>query len=172
MTAIHRRGRILPISKTATLATDDDLNGVQDLTKSFDVTGASRVILWVERSSGADAASGVDVLAVSHDAGATWAADNTVMLASSDDATGTIMASGALNAAGVEPTGSTTATAGQFVTVYKAGPWTGPTSIRITRDTAGDLLTGGTDWATGAPGVHMLVIGGDHVGGAVTTTLR
>lgn len=166
MTAIRRRGRVLPISSTVILATDDDLDGTQALVQTYDVTGASRAIIWVERSSGANGASGVDVLIVSHDGGITWAADDTLLLASANDSSGTILALGAFNTAGTEPTGSTTATSGQFVTVYKAGPWTGPTKIKVTRDTAGDLTTGGTDWTTGAPSVQMVVIGGNHEGGA------
>ena len=171
MTAIHRRGAILPISTRFTLATDDDVDGVQDLTKTIDVSGASRVILWQERSSGGDGASGIDVLGVSHDGGSTWAVDNTLMLCTANDNSGAILA-GILNTAGDDPTGSTTATPAQFCQVYKAGPYEGPTCIRIFRDTAGDVADLGTDWATGAPGVYCLVIGGDHAGGAPSTTLR
>jgi hypothetical protein len=164
----YRAGSILPISTAFILAVDDDLNGVQNLTKSIDVTGASRVILVQERSSGADAASGVDVLVVSRDGGTTWVADDTLILGTSNDFTGTSLA-GVLNAAGTEPTGSTTATSYQFAKPFKAGPWKGPAAIRITRDTTGDVATGGTDWTTGAPGVWCFVIGGNHEGGAPDT---
>ena len=174
MTAIARRGRILPISTRFILATDDDVNGVQDLTKTIDVTGASRVILWQERASGGDADAGIDVLLVSHDAGTTWAVDNTLLLCTSNDSTGTSL-EGILNTAGDDPAGSTTATPAQFAQVYKSGPYEGPTCIRITRKTTTDTVSGDhgqITWTTGAPGVYCLVIGGDHAGGAPSTTLR
>jgi hypothetical protein len=148
MAAIHRRSQISPISALAELAAADDLNGVQDLTKSFDVTGASRVIV-IQENNGTAGTAGVDLLAISHDGGLTWAAADKVLAASSDDSTGTEL-DGVLNAAGVEPVA---------VAIFKCGPYEGPTAIRITRDTAGDLLTGGADWVTGAPSVDVFTIG-------------
>jgi len=172
MAAIVRRGRILPISTQALLATDDDVNGTSGLlTQAYDVTGASRVIIIQERSSGGNHETGVDVLGVSHDAGKSWEPDDTLMAGNSNDMTGDSLA-GVLT--GVSKDASTTATSNQFAMIYKAGPWEGPTCLRIFRDTTGDLMDGGTDYETGAPSVYMYVIGGDHEGGAPdsNTSLR
>src|SRR3970040_1410366 len=68
MAAIARRSVMAPVSRIFTLATADDINGVQDNTKSFDVTGALRVIVVQENNgtlgpvlvSGALNAAGVE----------------------------------------------------------------------------------------------------------------
>jgi hypothetical protein len=159
MTAIVRRSHILPISIGAAAQDPGDLDGVQDQTNSFDVTGALRVII-VQGTVADDTAgtAGIDVVQVSHDGGINWAADTTVLPLAENDNTGTVQASGALNAAGVEPASSAAG-------IFKCGPYEGPTAIRVVRDTDG---FGGTDWVTGAPGVTVIAIGGDHSGGALT----
>ena len=156
MAAIVRRSLENLRSTSVTLATADDLDGTTDNTQAYDVTGCSRILI---SSFGATlGTAGIDVLEVSHDGGVNWAADDTVLLHSSNDTTGTVMASGALNAAGVDPVTNLTG-------LYTAGPWDGPTAVRIGRKTTD---TTGTTWVTGAPSVTMIVFGGKHNGGAPT----
>lgn len=159
MAAIVRRSHILPISIGAAAQDPGDLDGVQDQTNSFNVTGALRVMI-VQGTVADDTAgtAGIDVVQVSHDGGINWAADTTVLPLAQNDVTGTVQALGALNAAGVEP-------ASAAVGIFKCGPYEGPTAIRVVRDTDG---FGGTDWVTGAPGVTVIAIGGNHNGGALT----
>lgn len=152
MAAIARRSIAVPISTAAVLATADDLDGTSDNTQAFDVTGATRVVV-IQHNSGTAGTAGIDVVQISHDGGKEWAADTTVLPMSENDATGTIQASGALNAAGVEPVN---------YAAFKCGPWEGPTAIRINRKTT----EGGTTWVTGAPQVVAFAIG--KTSGALT----
>lgn len=161
MAAISRRSLQALRSTSVTLATADDLDGTTDNSQAYDVTGALKVFIF-QVNDGTAGTAGIDVVEVSHDGGVNWAADGTVLLHSSNDTTGTVLASGALNAAGVEPA---TPRAGWFT----AGPWDGPTAIRIGRKTTD---TSGTTWVSGAPSVSMIVVGGSHNGGAPSTTLR
>lgn len=149
MAAIARRSRVDPISIPVTLATADDLDGTTDNTQAFDITGARRVLVW-QINDGTAGTAGIDVVEISHDGGSTWAADSTtVLLASANDSTGTLVAAGALNAAGVEP-------ATVEVGLFKCGPYEGPTAIRIGRKTTD---TTGTTWVTGAPTVLLITEG-------------
>ena len=102
MAAIHRRSIRAPISPSVTLATADDLDGTSDNTQAFNVTGADRVIV-VQANTGTLGTAGIDVIQISHDGGASWAAADQVLALASNDATGTEL-NGVLNAAGVEPT--------------------------------------------------------------------
>ena len=156
MAAIARRSLEGLRSTSVTLATADDLDGTTDNTQAYNVTGCSRILL--SSYQGTLGTAGVDVLEVSHDGGVNWAADDTLLLHSSNDVTGTVMAAGALNAAGVDPVTNLTG-------LYTAGPWDGPTAVRIGRKTTD---TTGTTWVTGAPSVTMIVFGGSHNGGAPT----
>jgi hypothetical protein len=151
MAAVARRGRLLAVSRKLVLAAADDLDGVQDNTKSFDVSGATRVII-AQDNTGTAGTAGIDVLCVSKDDGVNWTPDPNVLAIDSDDSTGTVLVGGALNAAGVEPT--TVATS-----LFKAGPYEGKTAIRIVRKTS-DFGAGGVTWVTGAPSVFAIVIGG------------
>ena len=166
MAAIVRRSSILPISIGAAAQDAGDLNGVADETNSFDVTGALRVLI-IQGTIQDDTAgtAGIDVVQVSYDGGVLWEPDTTVLPLAQNDATGTVQTIGALNAAGVEPATSA-------LGIFKCGPYEGKAAIRVVRDTAGGLLdwegNGGTDWATGAPAVTIIAIGGDHGGGALT----
>ena len=160
MAAINRRSLDSLRSTSVTLATADDLDGTTDNTQAYDVTGCDRILL--SSFQGTLGTAGIDVLEVSHDKGITWTADDTLLLHSSNDTTGTVMASGALNSAGVDPVTNLTG-------LYTAGPWDGPTAVRIGRKTTD---TSGTTWVTGAPSVTMIVFGGAHNGGAPSTTLR
>lgn len=155
MAAITRKSLAGLRSSVVTLATADDLDGTTDNTQAFDVTGCSRVLI-IQENSGTSGTAGIDVVEVSHDGGTTWAADDTVLALASNDTTGTIIASGALNAAGTEPT---------LYAAWTAGPWDGPTAIRIGRKTT---TTTGTTWVSGSPAVKMIVFGGKHSGGAPT----
>lgn len=148
MAAIHRRSHMSPISPTVELAAADDLNGVQDLTKSFDVTGASRVLV-IQDNDGTAGTTGIDVLAISHDRGQSWVAADKIIALSGDDATGTEITDGVLNAAGVEPT---------RYAIFKCGPYEGETALRIFRYVT-DFATSAA-WTTGAPSVDMFVVGG------------
>jgi hypothetical protein len=149
MAAIHRRSQRDAISRAFVLAAGDDLDGTTDNTQAVDVTGASRVII-TQANEGTAGTAGVDVVEVSHDEGSTWAADDTVLLITANDYSGTILAAGALNAAGVEPTTFATS-------IFKAGPWKGRTALRIGRKTT---TTTGTTWVTGAPVVTAYLVGG------------
>ena len=144
MAAIARRSHMAPVSKTAVLATADDVNGTSDNTQAFDVTGALRVIV-AQQPVGTAGTAGIDIIEISHDGGTTWAAADKVLAMASDDATGTEL-NGVLNAAGVEPTGAA---------LFKCGPYEGPTAIRCSRGAAGS----GTAWVTGAPRVDVFTIG-------------
>jgi len=152
MAVITRRGRILPVSRLLTLATADDLNGTVDGTQNMNVSGATRVIYFQE-DSGTAGTAGIDVIEVSKDGGTNWSLDTTLMAvspdaASSNDATGDIVAGAALNAAGVEPVDGA---------LFKGGPYEGATLVRCGRGGAG---AGGTAWVTGAPAVKAFIIGG------------
>jgi len=151
MTAITRRGRLLPVSRIATLATADDVDGTTDNTQAFAVPGGSRVIL-VQHNNGTLGTAGIDIVEISHDGGTTWAAATDVLAIDSNDSTGTVLAAGALNAAGVEPVN---------MAVFKCGPYSGPVSIRIARKTT---TTTGTTWVTGAPAVTAFFVGGNSGG--------
>jgi len=146
MAAIARRSNMAAISASVSLAAADDLNGVQDNTKSFDVTGAERVVV-IQHNNGTAGTTGIDVIAISHDGGVSWAAADKVLAMSSDDATGTEL-NGVMNAAGVEPVN---------YAAFKCGPYEGPTAIRIFRY-ATDLAASAA-WTTGAPSVDMFTIG-------------
>jgi hypothetical protein len=153
MTAISRRSATAPVSQMAVLAAPDDLNGVQDNTKSYDITGASRVLV-LQVDNGTTGTAGIDAISISHDGGTSWVKDSTtVLLESSDDATGTLVADGVLNAAGIEPTGGTAAK----LAVFKCGPYEGPTAIRIFRYVTDRADTAA--WVTGAPGVYLITVG-------------
>ena len=169
MTAIARRSLICPIGIPVTLATVDDLDGTDDGTQWYDISGAQRVLIWqIDSSESGDGTAGIDCVEVSHDGGSQWYADGTGpvpatgLLASADDDAGTVLVAGALNAAGVEPA---TVAAGMF----KFGPFEGPTLIRIGRDTSNRGSGGvGTDWVTSAPAVLMIPIGLPAGGGAIS----
>lgn len=151
MTAITRRSHRAPVSRLVELATADDVDGTTDNSQAFDVTGTDRVLI-VQVNNGTAGTAGIDVIEVSHDGGTTWAADTLALALDSDDKTGTILVAGALNAAGVEPTGAA---------IFKTGPFEGPTAIRIGRKTT---TTTGTTWVTGAPQVFAILIGGNTGG--------
>lgn len=166
MVAINRRSIQCPIGIPVTLATADDLDGTQDGSQWFDITGAQRVLIW-QINNGTAGTAGIDVVEISHDGGSQWYADgtgpvpNTGLLASANDTTGTVLVAGALNAAGVEP-------ATVPVGMFKFGPYEGPTLIRIGRDTSNRGSGGtGTDWVSGAPTVLMIPIGIPSGGGAI-----
>lgn len=148
----------MPVSRIMGLAAANDLDGVQDNTKSFDVTGASRVIIET-RNDGTAGTAGVDVVAISKDAGTTWSPVTDLLAIDANDSTGTVEAGGVLNVAGTAA-----------YALFKCGPYEGPTALRIFRKT-GDIA-GAVTWVTGAPSVRGFVIGGDHAGGAPSTTLR
>lgn len=139
MTAIARRSVRARIGDPVILAVADDLDGTDVASLDIDVTGAQRVII-VQDPIGTAGTLGIDVIQVSHDGGESWAADTTVMALAEDDNTGDILASAALNAAGVEPTGSA---------VFKSGPHNGPTLLRCDRT---------TNWATGSPQVRAFTV--------------
>jgi len=148
MAAIDRRSVRAQIPAFKVLATADDLDGFD--TESLDdgwldVTGAQRVIIVV-LNIGTAGTAGVDEFQVSHDGGQTWAPDPTLLAGASNDNTGTIVAGGALMAAGVEPTTSA-------LSVFKAGPYEGPSYVRVCRDTSDAQSANGIDWITGAPEV-------------------
>jgi hypothetical protein len=147
MAAIRRRSLLGKIPASVSLADADDLNGTSDGTQHRDVSGASRVLI-VQHNNGTLGTAGIDVIEVSHDGGTSWAADDTILALASDDATGTVLANAALNAAGVEPVN---------MAIFKCGPFAGPTLIRCTRDATRNANSAA--WVTGAPSVTAITIG-------------
>lgn len=146
--AITRKGsNRAAVTPFVTLATANDLNGTVDNTQAFDVSGYERVII-VQTNDGTNGTTGVDAVEYSKDGGVTWAAAGDVLALASDDAEGTYVSNGVLNSAGVEPT---------LYAVFKCGPFTGKTAIRIARGGSG---ASGTAWVTGAPSVKAFGIGG------------
>jgi hypothetical protein len=147
MPAIVRRSHAFKIPASTTLATADDLNGTNDGTQYFNVSGMARV-LYIQHNNGTAGTVGIDVITISRDGGINWVADDTLLALASDDVTGTLVASGILNAAGVEPVN---------MAVFKGGPYRGPTLVRCARaagDDANSVL-----WTTGAPSVIAISIG-------------
>lgn len=147
MTAISRRSNIVKIPASVSLADADDLDGTTDNTQAYDVTGVKRLLI-AQIDAGTPGTAGIDVIEISKDGGTTWSADTTLLALASDDNTGTVVTSAALNAAGIEPTGK--------VAIFKSGPHEGPTYIRCGRKTT---TTGGTTWVTGAPSVILIKVG-------------
>lgn len=151
MATITRRGILAKIPAKTVLASADAITGTVDGTQYLDCTGLLRVLI-VQDNVGTAGTAGIDVIEVSTDGGTTWTTDAlsanpTLMTLASDEQTGTILASSALNAAGVEPT---------TAAVFKMGPFEGPVKIRCARGGSG---AGGTAWVTGAPAVYAISIG-------------
>lgn len=148
MTAVRRRTARSLVSAAFILATADDVDGTTDNTQALNVAGCSAILI-VQHNNGTLGTAGIDVLEVSHDGGVSWAAAGDALALASDEFTGTILVAGALNAAGVEPVN---------MAVFKCGPYSGPTAIRIGRKTT---TTSGTTWITGAPEVNAFCVGGN-----------
>lgn len=144
MAAIRRRVIGCKIPAATEAAAANDLNGA--LTE-VDVSGCLRVLV-LQDNDGTAGDAGIDVVEVSHDGGATWEADDTLLALASDDQTGDVVANAALNAAGTEP---------GTVAVFKSGPHTGPTLMRIVRDNT--VNANSAAWTTGAPSVDIIKIG-------------
>lgn len=155
MATITRRSHIAAVSRVAELAAADDLNGVQDNTKSFDITGAQRVIV-VQIDNGTAGTAGIDAVSISHDGGQSWVKPADGLALDSNDTTGTTLTDGILNAAGVEPTAK--------AAVFKFGPYEGPTAIRVFRYVTDRADTAA--WVTGAPQVICFTVG--QTAGALT----
>jgi len=152
MTAIARRSVRAQIPAAFSLADADDLDGFDTESLSdgwLDVTGCQRVVIVCV--AGTLGTAGIDVVQISHDGGLTWAADDTLLLASANDNTGTIVADGALEAAGVDPVTAAAA-------IFKSGPYEGPTYMRVCRDTSDAQAGAAVDWITGAPSVTAIRI--------------
>jgi len=145
MAAIRRKVIGFKIPAAVNVVAADDLNGTGT---GIDVSGALRVLLL--QFIGTAGTAGIDVVEISHDAGVSYAAATDVLALALDDQTGTVLANGALNAAGVEPT---TAVA----SVFKCGPYAGPTMLRIVRDVA--VNANSAAWVTGAPAVDAIKFG-------------
>jgi hypothetical protein len=145
MPAIVRRGIMGAIPAGTTLATADDLDGVQDGSQNFDVTGCTRVIIF-QHNNGTAGTTGIDVIEVSHDGGITWAADPTLLALASNDSTGTVVTT--LNAAGIEPVN---------VALWKAGPYEGPSLLRCSRLSTQNAASAA--WTSGAPTVIGIRVG-------------
>lgn len=150
--------RSVPISTTVVLATPDDLNGTSDNTQAFDITGASRIQIE-QVNNGSAGTTGIDVIEYSYDGGANWVAADDLAPDGENDFTGTHVTTGILNAAGVEP-------ATDLIARWRGGPKPGPWAVRCTRNVS--INAASAAWTTGAPGVYLTVIGGNHEGGAVS----
>jgi hypothetical protein len=130
-----------------TLATADDLNGTNDGTQYLDVSGKMRVI-YVQHNNGTAGTVGIDAITISKDGGVTFGADPTLLALASDDVTGTVVANGVLNAAGVEPVNAA---------IFKGGPYLGQVKVRCARNSADDANSAA--WTTGAPSVIAITVG-------------
>lgn len=161
MATVTRRSLEALRSTQATLATADDLNGTQDASQWYDITGAKKIVI-IQDNSGTAGTAGIDVIEKSHDGGINWAAVPDLLPIAQNDVTGTVVTTdGALNAAGVEPT---------RYALWTCGPYDGPTAIRCTRFVTDNATSAA--WVTGAPAVYAFAVGGSHNGGALSTTLR
>jgi hypothetical protein len=147
------------ISRRQQLVAANDLDGTAATRRAIFVDGGSRVIVFQD-NDGTAGTAGVDVVAISYD-GVAWAPEpNTGLALDSDDVTGTALAGGVLNAAGVEPT---TVKA----SLFKFGPFEAPCYLRICRKTG--TLAGAVTWVTGSPSVLAFLIGPN--GGGVPATV-
>lgn len=141
-----------PLGELTTLASADDLDGVQDETKVLDLTGSAGCII-AQLNSGTAGTLGVDVVVFSRDGGSNYALATAANIGQGhaglilEDGTAAAAANAALNAAGVEPSGAA---------LFSLGPVDGPFQIKVMRDTSAGF---GTDWATGAPAVVAIRIG-------------
>ena len=138
MTANNGNSIVCPLSEDFSLATTGSGNlDRADEAAGYDISGALRLIIQVVPAVGS-AAAGIDAVQYSFDGGSQWY-DATDLLAieSADDATA--ISDGILNSAGLDP-----------VAWFKAGPFYGPTLVRVVAD---------TDWTTDAPGVIGYTVG-------------
>ena len=147
MAAIARRSIRAAISKAATLATSNDLDGTSDNTQAFNVAGGDRLII-AQIANGTAGTAGIDVVEYSVDGGKTWTGADDLLAIASHDATGTLVDNGVLNAAGTEPTGAA---------LWKAGPFEGPHLVRCVRNASTNALSAA--WVTGAPTVLCVLVG-------------
>jgi len=138
----NTKGKAIPAATT--LAAADDLDGAGTI---LFVPKGARVII-VQINNGTLGTAGVDVIEISAPPGAAFVADPTLLASSAADQGGTAVASAALNAAGVEPTGAA---------AWKAGPYATDVNMRCARLTG---TGGGTTWVTGAPSVLAFLIKG------------
>lgn len=130
---------VCPISEDFELAEADDLDR-SVYAAGYDITGALRLII-TQVDDGTSGTAGIDSVQYSFDGGYEWEdAEDLRTIDAADDSTA--IAGGVLNAAGVEPAAG--------LAVFKAGPFFGPTLVRVNAD---------TDWSTGAPSVKANVIG-------------
>lgn len=160
MPAIKRRAYNFAdaISQQQGLVAANDLDGTASTRRAIFVDGNTRVIIFQD-NDGTAGTTGIDVVCVSNDGGVTWAPEpNTGLAINSDDTAGTVLAGGALNAAGVEPT---TVKA----SLFKFGPFEQPCYLRIARK---NTVTGAAAWTTGAPSVLAFLVG-PNGGGALAT---
>ena len=149
MAAVMHRRRGTQVPAAVTLASADDLDGTTDGTQYLKVRRGDRVII-AQLSDGTLGTAGVDVIEISKDGGANWVADPSLVLASGADQAGTLIASGALNSAGVEPVAPNLS-----ASLWKSGPFARDIVMRCGRKTT---TTGGTTWVTGAPTVTAILI--------------
>ena len=133
---------LTPFSEDFELAEANDIDRSEG-TGGVDITGAERLLI-VQVNDGTAGTAGIDVIEYSFDGGYEWeAATDLRAFYSADDATA--LSGGALNAAGVEPTG---------YAVFKGGPYQGPVMVRVAPASGAS-----TAWVTGAPSVDAIVVG-------------
>ena len=142
-----------PRAALFTLEAANDLDGVQDETRTLDLTGSGGCVI-LAGPIGTDGTAGIDVIMFSRDGGITYKAATAANIGNGHgglrDSTGAAVTGAAMNAAGVE---AVTAAA----MVFTLGPVDGPFRIKCNRKT-GDFSDGGTTWVTGAPNVSALRI--------------
>ena len=150
MTAIRRRSVRNAVSAATTLALANELSG--SLVRTLDVSG--KVAIVVQEAVGTTGTGGVDVIEISHDGGITWTPDNTLLPLANSWFTGTLAneetadVPGSLNVAGADVI---------LAGVFKGGPYTGPSLMRVARAVANSPLS--ILWGTAAPLVYAVAIG-------------
>lgn len=149
MANVVHRNKGTQIPAIFTLAAADDLDGVQDGSRDLFIRRGDRALI-LQISNGTLGTAGIDCIEVSIGKGNAYQADPTLVLASDPDQGGTLIASGLLNSAGVEPV-----TPVNNAAIWKAGPYAHDVMLRCVRKTG---TGGGTTWITGAPSVYAIPI--------------
>lgn len=129
------------------LAAANDLDGVQDETKTLDLTGSQGAVI-IAQNSGTDGTAGIDVIVFSRDGGNSYRLLTAANVGQGHgglrDSAGAAVAGAALNAAGAEVNAA-----------FIIPPPDGQFRIKLNRKT-GEF---GTTWVTGAPAVQAIRLG-------------
>lgn len=140
-----------PFGELFGLAAANDLDGVQDETKTLDLTGSAGCVI-IAQNSGTDGTAGQDVIVFSRDGGTTYQLATAANIGQGH--AGLVLEDGSAAAATGAALNQTPGT--EVDAVFTLGPVDGPFKIKLMRDTSTGF---GTDWITGAPAVQAIRIG-------------